>query len=88
MKGRVSGGRDNFERGLGFEDGHSRRLYILLIWHKLRGGGKEEKTMHPNNAWNASVVQTKTPGKTKLCLGLWFKELVMGYKAFPSRLVA
>ena len=42
--------------------------------------------MHPNNAWNASVVQTKTPGKTKLCLGLWFKELVMGYKVFPSRL--
>lgn len=52
------------------------------------GGGKEEKTVLPNNAWNASVVQTKTPGKTKLCLGLWFKELVMGYKAFPSSLAA
>lgn len=40
--------------------------------------GKRRRKMHLNNDWNASAVQNKTPGKTKLCLGLWFTELVMG----------
>lgn len=34
--------RQLWERGLGFEDDHPRRLY-MLIWHRLGAGGKEEK---------------------------------------------
>lgn len=39
--------------------------------------GKRRRKMHPNNDRNVSAVQNKTPGKTKLCLELWFKGLVM-----------
>lgn len=40
--------------------------------------GKRRRETHPSNDWNAAAMQNKTPGKTKLSLGLWFKEQATG----------
>jgi hypothetical protein len=49
------------------------------IYRPVQGlEGKRRSETHPSNDWNASAMQNKTPGKTKLNLELWFKELVMG----------
>lgn len=63
----VPGGRDSFwEKGLRLADIYT-RLYTH-IWHHQGLEGKRRRKMHPNNDWNASAVQNKTPEKTELCL--------------------
>lgn len=56
--------------------------YICTKYKDWGLEGKRRRKIHPNNDWNASAVQNKTPGKTKLYLGLWLKGTDNGIKSF------